>query len=87
MASASNALALAAGARREADSFEQDIKLAKDQADEAEKQVVEASQRAHEATLLAQREHVLRRQLEARLADRVITPDQQHRIMDLLQIG
>jgi hypothetical protein len=80
--SASGALSSAAAARREAESLERDIKLAKEQATEAAKEVANASQRAHDATLLAQQEDALRRQLEARLADRVITPDQKQRIAE-----
>jgi hypothetical protein len=50
VSSASDASAVAHGARREADSFEQDIRSAKKQAAEAESHLNEALQRAAEAT-------------------------------------
>jgi len=55
-ASASGALTLAAGARKEADSFEADIKSAKQQAADAESHLADAMKRAN--TLTAQLERI-----------------------------
>jgi hypothetical protein len=45
-------------------------------------QIAQANERAAAANEIAERERLARLQLEARLADRVITPDQQRRIME-----
>ncbi|HEX3894394.1 MAG TPA: hypothetical protein VHW46_17590 [Terracidiphilus sp.] len=45
-------------------------------------QIAQANGRAASANEIAERERFARLQLEARLADRVITPDQQHRITE-----
>jgi hypothetical protein len=64
-------------ALKEADSFEADISVAKKQAAEAESHLAEAVSmaRAEEAELL---------KLEARLADRTITPEQEARLISRL---
>jgi hypothetical protein len=47
---------------------------------DAEARISEANRAAAEANVIAERERLARLQLEARLADRVITPDQKRRI-------
>lgn len=68
--SASNALSLAQGARREADSFEKDIVSAKTQAADAESRLADALQRTA--------------RLEQQLSWRTVTPEQAKAIKDFL---
>jgi hypothetical protein len=70
-ASASNALGLASGARREADSFEGDIRSAKQQAADAESHLADALERAAEAS----------RELAKLKTPRSLSEEQQKRIV------
>jgi hypothetical protein len=77
---ASNALALARGARQEADIFERRLASAEHKADEAESHLAKVSQDAAEAYRLAQQERLAYMQLANRLAERTLKPEQQERI-------
>jgi len=74
-ARAAEALKAAEVARKTAEGFALQIA-------QANKEAKDADARAAEANETAERERLARLQLEARLADRVITPDQQRRITE-----
>jgi hypothetical protein len=83
-AKAQSSLALAeqhsAEANAKAEGFRADIATANASAAQAEAQVADAHRAAAEANRIAESERLARLQLEARLADRIITPDQQARL-------
>ena len=70
----------AAEANAKAEGFRADIAEANASAAQAEAQVADAHRAAAEANRIAESERLARLQLEARLADRVITPNQQMRL-------
>src|SRR6266478_1511566 len=83
---ASNALTLASGARKEADTFERDIKLAKDQAASAESHLAEALQKATDATRRLSEEESKRAAIEKRLAWRSLTAEQVNALAERLKL-
>lgn len=76
---ASSAVVLAGTAKKEADSFERDIKLARKQAAEAESHL-------SEAVSMAIAEEAELRKLEAQVAPRTLNADQMRSVRDHLQI-
>lgn len=69
-----------AEANAKAEGFRADIARANASAAQAEAQVADAHRAAAEANRIAESERLARLQLEARLADRVVTPDQKLRL-------
>lgn len=82
---ASNALTLSSGARKEADSFEQDIKSAKEQAASAESHLAEALQKAADANRRLGEEESKRAAIEQRIAARRLTAEQKNELISVLK--